>query len=233
MEDTKIIHIGERYKITTDGSRAFKTDGENTRSMDYCEKRDTSALAGAIDEKTAWQIIRDIARQKDRDFMRGGAYMREVTTPISPEHILIYDNLNSELSMEFQLSPWSESHDQKYTAPEGYSDVWALAATIFYLYLGCHVFQGLGGKGQSPNTPIPTLRKELPELSELLVRCLYFDPKKRPEIMEVANIAGRNLERLSKTDNLPKRKLKHKQNQQSIIDDIDILWPEEIDKIPN
>lgn len=203
------IHKGKKYNISTDGLRAEKTDGGNVRRMKYYPERDIAALAGEIDEITAWKIFKDVAQQANG-----------LKTPICPEHIFIEGD-------GFILSEWSESQDIKFTAPEGYSPVWALAATVFYIYLGCHVFQGLGGKGQTKTAPIPTLRRELPELSKLIIRCLDFNPGKRPEMIDIIGIADENIKRCKSqlSDFPPMKKI-----SENIItaDEIDTYWPEEM-----
>lgn len=203
------IYKGKKYTITTDGINAEKSDGSNVRRMKYYPERDIAALAGEIDELTAWQILYDVANQA-----------KDSKTPICSEHIFIDGD-------RFTLSEWSESQDIKFTAPEGYSPVWALAATVFYTYLGCHVFQGLGGKGQTKTAPIPTLRRELPELSNLIVRCLNFNPDKRPDMTEIAGIAKENINRCKSqmSDFPPLKKI-----SENIItaDEIDTCWSEEM-----
>lgn len=203
------IHKGKKYTITTDGITAEKSDGNNIRRMKYYPERDITAIAGEIDEVTAWQIMSDVAKQS-----------KDTNTPIAPEHIFIDGD-------GFVLSEWSDSEDERFIAPEGYSPVWALAATVFYVYLGCHVFQGLGGRGQTKTAPIPTLRRELPELSNLIIRCLDFDPTKRPEMSEVITISEDNSKRCKtiRSDFPPLRKA-----SENVItaDEIDIYWPEEM-----
>lgn len=203
------IHKGEKYSITTDGITAEKSDGSDTRKMKYYPERDIAAIAGEIDELTAWQIMADVAAQAQNS-----------KTPISPEHIFIDGD-------RFVLSEWSASEDARFTAPEGYSPVWALAATTFFVYLGCHVFQGLGGRGQTTTAPIPTLRRRLPELSNLLIRCLDFNPANRPALEEIEKIAKVNVYRLMRNPgyNQPKEKA----SETTITaDELDAYWPEEM-----
>lgn len=203
------IHKGKKYTITIDGITAEKSDNISIRRMKYYPERDISAIAGEIDELTAWRIMSDIAKQA-----------KDSMTLISPEHIFIDGD-------GFVLSEWSESEDEKFIAPEGYSPVWALASSVFYVYLGCHVFQGLGGKGQTKTAPIPTLRRELQELSNLIVRCLDFNPSKRPDLSEIARIADNNIKRCKaiQSDFPPLRKV----SENIIIgDEIDSYWPEEM-----
>lgn len=203
------IHKGTKYSIYFNGKEAEKHGGNTTLAMRYFTERDVSAIAGEIDEQTAWQIMYDIAKQAD-----------SCNTPIAPEHIFIDGN-------SFHLSEWSESTDYRLTAPEGYSVQWALAASVFYIYLGCHVFQGLGGAGQTPTSPIPTLRRELPELSKLISRCLEFDKNKRPKMNEIIHIAGENLERCKK---LRKEFPPLKSAKCAIVnaENMDKYWPDEM-----
>lgn len=201
------IYKGEKYTIVTDGITAEKTDGASLRRMKYYPERDIAAIAGEIDELTAWRILSDVASQAIKS-----------KTPISPEHILIDGD-------GFILSEWSGSMDAKFTAPEGYSAVWALAATVFYVYLGCPVFQGLGGKGQTPTAPIPTMRRELPELSSTIVKCLDFNPDKRPSMGKLVKIAAENVARCK---GLRKEfpPLKITQGSAVAAEEIDAYWPE-------
>lgn len=203
------IHKGHKYRITTDGIAAKKTDGNSIRTMKYYPERDLSAIAGEIDELTAWQILKDVASQATVS-----------KTPLSPEHIFIDGG-------HFVRSEWSESKDGRFVAPEGYSDVWALGATVFNVFLGCHVFQGLGGKGQTATTPVPTLRKELPELSGIIIQCLDFDPEKRPSMTEIEKSAEENIARcLSIRQEFPP--LKKTATDTITADETDTYWPEEM-----
>lgn len=203
-----LIHKGAKYSIHVDGVEAVKTDGVTRRTMKFYPERDASAIAGDIDELTAWQILHDIA---------GDA--QKLTTPIAPKHILIDGT-------HFVLSEWSEGHDERLTAPEGYSAVWALAASVFYLFLGCHVFQGLGGKGQRQMTPIPTLRRQLPELSKLLIRCLEYDVSLRPSLIEIQQEAESNIRRCeSLQSEFPPHKVSD--SEPLTADELDLVWSDE------
>lgn len=204
-----VIHKGEKYEIKSSGGTASKSDGKIVRTMKYYPERDLNNIAGEIDELTAWQILLDMAEQA-----------QIVKTPISPDHILIDGN-------GFHLSEWSESKDTRFVAPEGYSSVWALGACVFYVFLGCHVFQGLGGKGQTSTALIPTLRRELPELSCIVARCLDFQPKNRPTLQEIVSYSKENIVRCkSLQSEFPP--LKSIENSSISLDEIDRLWPEEM-----
>lgn len=166
-----------------------------------------SVLAGEIDELTAWQILHDVAADKSK-------------TPISPENIMI-DGIG------FALSDVGNKPNPLFTAPESYDAVWALGASVFYIFLGCHVFQGQGGRSQRATTPIPMLRKELPELSQLIARCLEFNPKNRPVMAEIVTISESNIARCKacRSEFPP---LKTKDDAPLPLDEIDKYWPEEM-----
>lgn len=204
-----LIHKGSKYEITSSGDTASKSDGTTVRTMKFYPERDLSNISGEIDELTAWRILHDIALQA-----------QSVKTPISPEHILIDGE-------GFHLSEWSESMDTRFTAPEGFSSVWALGASVCFAYLGCHVFQGLGGSGQSPTAPVPTLRKELPELSALIARCLDFNPMSRPTLKEIVAVSKDNTVRC-KSNQSEFPPLKPIVNNIISTDEIDRLWPDEM-----
>lgn len=201
-----IIHKGPKYQITVaEGLQtAEKSDGTMVATMAYYPERDAAVIAGTIDESTAWRLLRDIAKSLPSD------------TPVSPEHILIDGD-------GFILAEWSRSHDPRFCAPEGYSEIWALGATAFYIFMGCTVFQGLGGRAQRATTPIPTMRRDAPELSNLVARCLSFDPAKRPDYKEIVSIAEKHLLTPQVSD-LPLKKPLSNISP----DTLDQLWPEEM-----
>lgn len=207
-----IIHKGLKYTVvkemTADGMIAVKSDGTTTRRMKYYPERDAGALAGYADERTVWRLLADVASA-----LPSG-------TPLNPEHVFIDGE-------GFVLSPWSESADARFTAPEGYSQIWALGATAFYVFMGCHIFQGLGGMGQTATTPIPVMRKECPELSGLVARCVAFAPDDRPSAEEIIAEAEAALARL---DSQPRAQLPLKDRPRCISDDaVNDFWPEKME----
>lgn len=203
-----MIHQGKKYVIsrsTTDGKTvAVKSDGTATLTMAYYPERDATALAGSVDESCVWRLMNDVAGQLPSD------------VPVSPEHILIDGE-------GFTLAEWSRSADERFTAPEGYDAVWALGASAFYILMGCHVFQGLGGKAQGPSTPIPVARRDSKQLSMLLCRCLAFDPKRRPSAQEIKMIAESNLAESKAAEPALKQS-----NHKAPSSHLDELWPEEM-----
>ncbi|MDE6311187.1 MAG: hypothetical protein K2L96_05145 [Muribaculaceae bacterium] len=212
-----LIHQGEKYTIHAergaDGTlRALKrgVDG-SCREEKFYPERDCSAMAGDTDEYTAWEIIRDIAAQLDEGCL----------VPVEPSHIMIAG------SGSFELCEWSHSHDPRFTAPEGYEPIWALGASIFYLVLGCPVFQGGGGAYQHATTPVPMMRRNASELSALVGKCLCFKPSDRPSVKEIKAAAEEALKRLDSVP--PARALKHKQpGLRNAVDSLDSLWPEKM-----
>lgn len=202
-----IIHKGKEYTISVRGDKAVKTGAHGTREMDYFPERDIEAVAGELDEASAWRLIHDVALQAGK-----------MTTPISPSHILIEGD-------GFRLSEWSESHDPAFTAPEGYSAPWAIGATVFFAFMDCHIFQGQGGKVQKPSTPVPNLKKNLPELSETVARCLSYNPADRPTLEELAETAASNMERCRKMEQT------RKSRRPGLLPgggSLDNVWPEEM-----
>lgn len=209
-----LIHKGDRYTIALEGDTVRKSDGKGEITMPYYPERDATGIAGEIDELTAWEILRDVAGQAE------GA-----DTPVSPEHILID-------GPRFILNPHSRSQDRRYMAPAGYDPVWALGASIFYIFLGCDVFQGRGGKGETATTPVPVLRRELPELSRLVADCLAFDPGKRPSLKTIAETAEKNILRCRENlSEFPPVRLNEGEDPKIMKisdDDLERWWPEEM-----
>lgn len=174
--ESKIIYSGENV-IEVAGEKALKRGPKGTVEMPYYPERDVEAIAGEFDERSAWRLIGDIAAQASPEKAK-----------IAPSHILIDGN-------GFHLSEWAQGEDARYIAPEGYDPVWALGATVFTLMMGCPPFQGRGGRGQSAASPIPTLHKDMPELSRVVGRSLSFHKASRPDLEALVAIARENLSR--------------------------------------
>ena len=202
-----IIYKGEKHIIRAKGTIAEKEGPDGVREMKYYPERDVEAIAGEIDELTAWQLMHDIA-----------AGTEETDTPISPSHILIDGD-------RFKTAEWSEGYEEAYMSPQGYSPSWALGATIFFVFMGCPLYQGEGGKIQTATTPVPTLRKGLEELSRTVGRCLAYNPEERPSMKELKAVALRNIERLKKEK--PKgRNMKRIFGEEKT--SLEESWPEEM-----
>lgn len=166
-----------------------------------------SALAGEIDEKTAWQILYDIARC---------AVTSRVA--ICPDTIFI-DNDG------FSLDNNDRADNSLYTAPEGYSAPWALAASVFFIFMGIDIFHGRGGSAQTAGTLIPIMRQGLDALNSIIADSLSFDPKRRPTLESIAGVAEKELHRLAAA----KEECKECPKTASVLptdDNLEKYWPE-------
>ena len=166
-----------------------------------------SALAGEIDEKTAWQILHDIARSADTSRIA-----------ICPDTIFI-DNSG------FALAENNRGDNTRYKAPEGYSASWALAASVFFIFMGIDIFHGRGSSVQNANTPIPIMRQGLDALNSIIADSLSFDPKRRPTLESIAGVAEKELHRLAAA----KEECEQSPKTASVLptdDDLEKYWPE-------
>lgn len=177
-------------------------DGRPCIEMPYCSGRSVDDAAGFFSEKYAWQLLAEIS-----DAL---ACMHEtgwVHSDVKPSNILwtgekfMLADFGSCLP-EGQVSDTDDPSSYRFAAPEGprfgSSDVWSLGATVFNLVLGSYVFGGLGGSAMTAQTPVPVMKKTMPELSSLISRCLSYKPEDRPTAKEITEIARQNLTSLSK-----------------------------------
>lgn len=146
------------------------------------EKTYASDLAGHCNEPTAWQILKEVSTQ----------LIEKGLCPINPFCIEIGDDGHFSL-----ICPECLDH-QSFEAPEFTNHqlnepgvAWSLGATLFYIVMGCQVMNGKGGKGQRENSKLPYMRSEWPELSELVQRCLNYDPTCRPPLAHINEMAMR------------------------------------------
>ena len=138
-------------------------------------------LAGHCDEITAWRFLKDMSE----------AIRPDGTSPISPCHIEIKEDGG------FTPAAVPCDHEMKgFNAPEAddgtnneASAVWSLAASLFYLVMGCQVMNGKGGAGQHESSKLPYMRSSLPLLSDLVQRCLNYHPERRPSLREINQLA--------------------------------------------
>lgn len=138
----------------------------------------TADIAGYCNELTAWRIIMEVSEDM----------MSHKANGVNPFQIVI-NNDNS-----FSVSQIIPSDDTLgFEAPESprneASGVWSLAASVFYVVMGNQVMNGEGGRGQNEKSKIPYMRSELSQLSELVQRCLHYNPELRPSMQEVHDIA--------------------------------------------
>lgn len=195
--------------------------------LPYCPGRSVECLFGTFREEVAWQLLSQIASALD--YLEGKGYCHG---GVCPSNILWNGK-------SFLLSGFGGCHrigtsrdadnlqDYRYLPPEGLedgkSDVWSLAASVFALVLGSAVFNGLGGKAQQAASPVPYLRKSMPELSGLLCRCLAFLPSGRPSARELSEEAESAFKRcLEKKPIRPLKPLPERRMLQTEAD----FWPD-------
>lgn len=156
--------------------------------LPYCEGRSVDAVVGHMSEGLLWQLVRDVSGALCKIHSQGWVHLN-----VNPSNILWNGT-------SFLLTDFGECVDEevvksgvlpaggsyRYDAPERFSkvtgacDIWSLGATVFHLYMGCYVFNGLGGRVQQPHSPLPYMRKSMPALSELVTSCLAFNASERP-----------------------------------------------------
>lgn len=175
-------------------------------------------LAGYCNELTAWRILRDVS-----------ADLLKQASAVSPTLIVIKDE-------GFELERASEAADLGgFEAPEvkggaqtEASAVWSLAATVFYLVMGCQIMNGKGGKGQRATSKVPYMRSELAKMSELVQQCLQYRPELRPTAKEVNEMASEQYKNCEETVKLgPKFRVKTTfDDNENNIDNELAFWPE-------
>lgn len=71
------------------------------------------------------------------------------------------------------------------------SEVWTIGALAFYTLMGMHVFEGKGGLTQTAHTVVPRIGSQHcpAELSQMVHRCLSFDPSCRPAMSTLSKAA--------------------------------------------
>lgn len=197
--------------ISMDGNRPLLV-------LPYCEGRSLDNIAGHLGEEMAWTLLLEVGQALEyvhaKGLYHGGVCPANLLW--NGEHVML-----SGLGGADDAIPFTAPESGK-SAP---ADIWSLAACVFYLYMGSQVFNGLGGKAQKKESVIPTMRQELPELSQLIMRCLAFDPEERPSASQLVKEAAQGLEqarakvytRPAKPGPLP-----------SLDDPFTAFWPEEM-----
>lgn len=153
--------------------------------------------AGYFTELQIWTLIRDIISRMSTAGQ----------VAIEPKNVFISGNSfilgkNTEASKEFS----APEQTGKNSTPTEAGKIWQIGATAYYLFMGCSVFAGFGGKIQTADSEVPQMRKDLPLLSETIAHCLAFDPANRPAAAELLKTAETEIARCK--NNHAKRKLK-------------------------
>lgn len=205
--------------------------------MPLCLGRSVDGIAGYMTENHVWRLIYDVSSALSYLHQKGFGHF-----DIKPSNILwdeqryIVTDFGSCQKLEkIQSGNLVTSDDSSYRfdAPElvkgirtSASDIWSLGATVFNLFMGCYVFNGLGGRVQQEGSSIPYMRKNMPLLSELVVRCLAYDYKLRPSANEIITISKRQLDVLSLTKK--ERSVKKGEGIIASVGNKTYFWPEDM-----
>ncbi len=145
-------------------------------------------IAGYTTPRTVWKMMADLTN----DWQAGRLSHAE------PEHIAIEGD-------RFTVSGTAKHLSTTFAAPETFgqhtkkdeqaSEVWTLGALVFYALMGMHVFEGKGGLTQTAATVVPRIGSQHcpAAMSQLVYRCLSFDPAARPTMNEVHQAATKAL----------------------------------------
>lgn len=202
--------------------------------LPLCPGRSVDGVAGFVEEGRIWQLLTHVASALACIHAQG-----YVHGDVSPSNILWTGSrfLLSDFGACRQLAAGpapaeAAGSSYKYQAPEAVggdasaaSDIWSLGACAFHLFMGSPVFNGYGGRAQLPQSPVPYMRKDRRELSELVCRCLSYSPAQRPSAADIAELAEGQWESLSKARPArPKKQLDASGRETAATD----FWPEEM-----
>lgn len=168
---------------------------EDCIALPYFPERSADGLAGYCTEKEAWRFLRDVSEGLVHMHGRGFIH-KDLTTAnvlIGKDGYVICDFDREEDRMSFSFTPPEWDRTEKHMTEK--SDIWSLGACTFHLLMGVCIFSGRGGKGQKKDTPVPSLRTDMysPSLSELVRRCLHYNPAERPSAEEIIETTARQL----------------------------------------
>lgn len=181
------------------------------------EKPTIADLAGHVNEPTAWNILKDLSEQaiEHRQYL------------INPFLAEIREDGHFTLTSSASQQPGFDAPEVMHANQTEASAVWSLGATIFYAVMGMQVMNGKGGQSQTPNSRLPYMRSEWPEMSELIQQCLQFDPLNR---ITLKNIHNMSLQHYEQCLNQIKRGPRFKRTEQLLTTEIskqDLdFWPE-------
>lgn len=134
-------------------------------------------LSGHANEPTVWKLLKEVSEQAME-------YKRFIINPFLVE---IGEDGHFVLMPSEVQQPGFDAPEAVYAERMEASAVWSLGATAFYAVMGVQVMNGKGGLGQTKTSRIPYLRGEWPELSELIMQCLQFDPIKRNTLKSICD----------------------------------------------
>ena len=204
--------------------------------MPLCEGRSVDSIAGNLSQSMAWRLLYDISSALTCIHAQGYGHF-----DIKPSNILwdgtryLVTDFSSCISIlgNDEARPSSDSSSFCFDAPERHltpqtvaSDIWSLGATVFYLFMGCHIFNGMGGGAQQENTPLPYMRKSMPELSTIVTRCLFFSPRERATSETIEAVAEKQLEQIR--GQKPARPIKLIPDSDTALMKNHDFWPDEM-----
>ena len=197
--------------------------------LPYCKGRSIDNTANFFPEETAWRLMNELSSAL-ASLHAAGIYHGDV----NPSNIL-WDGghfILSDFGSSAQFGEEPRAMDESsypFAAPEqrrsGASDIWSLGASIFFLIMGNPVFNGMGGKAQEAASSLPFMRKTMPELSQVISRCLAFLPADRPSAEELAELSTQWMDNGKRTDN--KRPVASRIKETSSSEETG-YWPDEM-----
>ncbi len=177
--------------------------------MENGNKIYASSLRGYCSIAVCWQYIADVSLQ----MAEAGNDMSEISLQavrVDGKHFVV----------------------ESQAAIDEPSNVWLLAAGAIELINGSPIFNGMGEKSQTKDTPLPILANDdADNLNRLLIQCLNCDRSKRPHMKEIATTAREYLGKM-KIKQRPQRVVPTISEAVDVVE-IDRLWPEKIEKIRN
>lgn len=158
-------------------------------------------IAGYTTPRTVWKMMADLT----------DGWQPGMLSQASPAMISIEGN-------HFTVGAKGKEHTAAFCAPETFgkklashdgagqqaAEAWTLGALVFYALMGMHVFEGKGGQTQTAQTVVPRIGSQHcpAAMSQLVFRCLSFDPSCRPTMSELHQAAT---EALKQKPQPPKR----------------------------
>jgi serine/threonine protein kinase len=219
--------------------RICQVDGYYAIVMPFCTARSVDGLAGYISVTYVWKLLYDIAAALSVIHCSEYGHFNVKPSNIlwnGKAFVLSDFGFCKKISEEKTIIPVLDNSDDnsyQFDAPEfseGYrvveSDLWSLGATAFNLYMGCNIFNGLGGRAQKKESPLPYMRKTLPELSNLICQCLIFDYRQRPTAESISLIAKEQLQQCLDVKKVRPLKINVDNFAQST--EICNFWPDEM-----
>lgn len=136
-------------------------------------------IAGYMTEKAVWTLMECVA----------GSWLQHGRAVFSAADIVVEDD-----RIALSADAGGGAADGPFAAPEkegAAAAVWSLGALAFYAVTGMHVFDGMGGRNQTARTEVPHMGSAhcSRRLSDLVYRCLAYDPQARPPMEEILTAA--------------------------------------------